>query len=86
MLIVATLIKDLKILEQRGVPVCVCVCVCVCLHPSTVKASYVWGWRFREQISNAVLKTFLSSAKSLYRYFIMKHQAFLTSRFILFTH
>ena len=33
MLIVATLIKDLKILEQRGVPVCVFVCVCIYVHP-----------------------------------------------------
>ena len=29
MLIVAPLIKDLKILEHRGVPVCLCLCVCV---------------------------------------------------------
>ena len=34
MLIVAPLIKALKILEQRGVPVCVCVCVCVCVFTS----------------------------------------------------
>ena len=49
--------------------VCVCVCVCVCLRPSTVKASSVWGWNSRGQINDVVLKTFLSSAKSLHRYF-----------------
>ena len=64
--------------------VCVCVCVCVCLRPSTVKA--IWGWNSRGQINDFVLKTFLSSAKSLHRYFSMKHRAFLISRFILFTH
>ena len=72
---------------------CVCVCVCVCVHaclfvhPFTLKASYVWfSWNAREQINDVVLKTFLSSTKSLRRYFRMKHQAFLTSHFILFTH
>ena len=78
----------------RGTCVCVvCVCVCVCVHaclfvhPFTLKASYVWfSWNAREQINDVVLKTFLSSTKSLRRYFRMKHQAFLTSHFILFTH
>ena len=63
--------------------VCVCVCVsvwvCVCLRPFTANASSVWNsWNFRKQINDVVLKTFLSSAKSLYRYFRMKHWAFLT--------
>ena len=62
------------------------VCVCVCLRPSTVKVSSVWGWNSRGQISDVVLKMFLSSAKSLHCYFSMKHRAFLTSCFILFTH
>ena len=66
--------------------VCVCVCVSVCLRPSTVKVSSLVGWNSRGQISDVVLKTFLSSARSLHRYFSMKHRAFLTSRFILFTH
>ena len=64
-----------------------CVCVGVCIRPFTVKASSVWiSWSAREQINDAVLKTLLSSAKSLHRYFRMKHQKFLTSHFILFTH
>ena len=67
--------------------VCVCVCVCVCLRPVTVKGSSVWiSWNAREQINNVMLKTFLSFAKSLHHYFRMKHQSFLTSHFILFTH
>ena len=57
---------------------CVYVCVCVCVS--------VWGWNSRAQINDVVLKTFLSSAKFLHRYFSMKHQTFLTSRFILFAH
>ena len=73
-----------------GVCVCVCVfvcvCVCVCVHPSTVKVSSVWGWNSIGQINVVVLKTFLSSAKSLHHYFSMKHRAFLTSRFILLMH
>ena len=60
--------------------------VCVSLRLSTMKASYVRGWNSRGQINDVVLKTFLSSAKSLHRYFIMKHRAFLASHFILFTH
>ena len=60
--------------------------VCVCLLPSTMKVSSVWGWNSRKLINDVVLKTFLSSAKSLHRYFSMKHQVFLTGRFILFTH
>ena len=65
---------------------CVCVCVCVCLRPSTVNASSVWSWNSRGQINDVVLETFLSSTKSLHRYFSMKHRAFLTSRFIVLTH
>ena len=61
-------------------------CVWVCLPPSTENASSVWVWNSRGQINDVVLKTFLSSTKSFHRYFSMKHQAFLTSRFILFTH
>ena len=62
-------------------------CVCVCVRPFTVKTSSVWiNWNAREQINDAVLKTFLSSAKSLHRYFIMKHQTFLTSYFRDNTH
>ena len=66
--------------------VCVFVYVCVCLRPSTVKASSVWGWNSRGQINDIVLKTFLSSSKSLYGQFSMKHRGFLTSCFILFIH
>ena len=59
--------------------------VCVS-RPFAVKASSVWNsWNIREQIKDVVLKTFLSSAKSLHRYFRMKHRAFLTSHFNLFT-
>ena len=58
---------------------CVCVCVCVCLRPFSVKTSSVWvSWNAREQVNDIVLKTFLSSAKSLHRCFRMKHHAFLT--------
>ena len=63
------------------------VSVCVCLRLLTVKASSVWiSWNAKEQINDAVLKTFFSSAKSLDRYFKMQHQFSLTSHFILFTH
>ena len=73
------------------VSVCLfCVCVSVCLwvftsiHP---EASSLWiSWTVRERINDVMLKTFLSYAKSLHRYFRMKHQTFLTSHFILFTH
>ena len=56
--------------------VCVCVCMCVCLHPFTVKTLSVWIIQStREQIKGIVLKIFLPSAKSLHRYFRMKHQS-----------
>ena len=46
------------------------VCVCVCLHPSTVKALSVWiRWDTRERINDIMLKTLISYAKALYRYF-----------------
>ena len=61
-------------------------CVCVCLRPSTVNALSVWDWNSRGKINDVVLKTFLSSAKSLHRYFSMKDGAFLAGRFILITH
>ena len=65
---------------------CVCVCVCVCLCLFTLKASSVSNCsNVKEQINDIVLKTFLFSAKFLHHYFRMKHQAFLTSHFILFT-
>ena len=75
--------------KLAGVCMCVCVCVCartrtcmyvcMCECPFTVKASSVRiSWNAREHINN-VLKTFLSSAKSLHRCFRMKHQAFLTT-------
>ena len=64
---------------------CERVCVCVCLRPSTVKASFIWGWNSRGQINDVVMKTFFSSAKFCYHYFSMKNRAFLTSRFIYFT-
>ena len=61
--------------------------VCVCLRPSTMKASSVWNnWNASEQINHVMLKTCISSARSLHRYFRMKLRAFLTSHFILFTH
>ena len=77
----------LKVITVTNECVCVCVCVCVyvCLRSSTMKASSVWGWDFRGQINDVVLKTFLSSAKSLHCYFSMKRRAFLTSSFTLFT-
>ena len=55
--------------------------VCVS-HPVTVKTSSVWSsWNVREQIKDVALKKFLSSAKSLHRYFNNE-----PSHFILFTH
>ena len=60
--------------------VCVCVSVCVCVYIRLfiVKASSVWiSWNAREQINDVMLKTFFSYAKSLHRYFRMKHQTFL---------
>ena len=65
---------------------CYQVCMCVCLRPSTSKASSIWGWKSRVQINDVVLKTLFSSANFLHRYFSMNHQAFPTSRFILFAH
>ena len=60
---------------------------CVCLRPFTVKASSVWiSWDTREQINDVTLKTLISYAKYLHRYFRMQHLTFLTSQFILFTH
>ena len=42
----------------------------VCLHPSTVKALSVWiRWDTRERINDIMLKTLISYAKALYRYF-----------------
>ena len=71
--------------------VCVCVCVCVrvcarvCVRPFTVKASSLWiSSTAREQIIGVEDVYFL--CLSLHRYFRMKHLAFLTSHFILFTH
>ena len=62
-----------------------CVCVWLGVRPFTVKASSVWiSWTAREEINDVVLKTFLCHAKSLHRYFRMKHLTFLTSHFILF--
>ena len=67
--------------------VCVCVCVCVCLRPFTMKALSVWiSWDTREQINDVMLKTLISYAKSLHRYFRMQNLAFLSSHFILFAH
>ena len=61
--------------------------VYVCLRQFTMKASSVWiNWNTREQINDVELKTFLSYANSLHRYFRAKHLTFLTSHFILFTH
>ena len=60
--------------------------MCVCLRPSTVKALSVWSWDSKGQINDVGLNTFLTSAKSLHRYFSVKHRAFLVSLFILFTH
>ena len=55
--------------------VCVCVCVCVCLRPFIVKVSSVQiSWNLKEQLNGVMLKTFLSYAKSLHRYFGMNHQ------------
>ena len=39
-----------------------------------------------EQVNDVIMKTLLSYAKFLHRYFRMKHQTFLTSHFILFKH
>ena len=80
------------------VHVCVCVCVCVCMHaciracvcvsrPLMVKASSVSNSsNVGEQINDVVLKTFLSSSKSLHHYFRMKYHACLLNHLIQFTH
>ena len=74
-------------LLRACVCVCVCVRVCVCLRPSTVKAPSVQNsWNASKQINDVMLKTCISSAKSLHRYFRMKLRAFQTRHFILFTH
>ena len=60
---------------------------CVYIQPFNVKASSHWiSWGAREQVNDVLIKTLLSSAKSLHRYFRMKHQTVLTSHFFLFTH
>ena len=52
-----------------------------------MKISSVWiSWNTTEHINDVMLKTFLSCAKSLHRYFRIKHQTILTSHLILFTH
>ena len=56
-----------------------------CMHlmllvPCDLSTSYV------HFINDVVLKTFISSAKSLHRYLRMKHVIFLNSHFILLTH
>ena len=69
------------------VRVCVCVCVCACVRPFIVKASSVWiSWAARDQINDALLKTFIPYGKSLHCYFRIKHLTFLTSHFVLFPH
>ena len=74
-------------LKTKKFRVSMCVCVFVCVSPFTVKASHVRiNWTNREQINGVVLKTLISYAKSLHRYFRMKQVTFLTSHFILFTH
>ena len=75
---------------------CVSMCVCVhaCVHacvcvsrPLMVKASSVSNSsNVGEQINDVVLKTFLSSSKSLHHYFRMKYHACLFSHFLQFTH
>ena len=70
------------------VRVCMCVCVCVCVYlcPFTVQASSVWiSYTTREQINDAVLKALFSYARSLHRYFRMRHMTLQTNHFILFT-
>ena len=79
-----------KVLLHRNdvclVPLSTFVCVCCVLRPFTVKILSFWNsCNVREQINDVVLKTFVSSEKSHHSYFRMKHWAFLTSHFILFT-
>ena len=74
----------------------VCVCVCVffraCMHVCVSRLLMVKGSSVsnssnaREQINDVVLKTLLSSPKSLHCYFRMKYRACLTNHFIWFTY
>ena len=57
---------------------------CVCVYVHHLEGFIYLGFEF--QWTDQRLKKFLSSAKSLHRYFSMKHQALITSRFIQFTH
>ena len=76
-----------KILPFDGFISIFIVCVCIYVRPFTMKASSVWiRWTTKKQINDVVLKTFISYAKSLHRYFRMKHLTFLTSHFTLLTH
>ena len=85
-------------ISKSFIPHCLCVCVCVCvcvyvcvcvwvrLRPCTVKASSVCiSWTAIQQITNVVLKAFISYAKSLYHYFRTKHLTPLNRNFIQFT-
>ena len=77
-------LKD-KYSKCSGMCVCVCVCVCVYVH-SLWSLICLDQLECRGVINIVIFKIFLSYAKFLHRYFRMKHQALLTSRFILFTH
>ena len=63
-----------------------CMCVCVCTSIQREGFICLDSCNASEQTNDFMLKTWISSTKSLHRYFRMKLQAFLTSCFILFTH
>ena len=64
--------------------VCLCMCVFTSIHRG---ASSVWiSWDSREQINDVMLKTLISYAKLIHRYFGMQHLIFLSSHFSLFAH
>ena len=60
------------ILKQTSV--CVCVCVCVCVRPSINREGFtcLGSYNASEQINDFMLKTWISSTKSLLCYFRMK--------------
>ena len=67
--------------------VCVFVCVCVCVCTSIHREDFICLDQLDCQRTDqrCFLKTFISYAKSLHRYFRM-HPTFPTSYFTLFTH
>ena len=78
----------LKLVRARAC-VCVyaCMCMCVCVLTSIHREGFIClGLEFPGTDQQFCVEDISFLYKSLHRYFNMKHQAFLTSCFILFIH